>query len=79
MIIASCGTPEIHNSVNYSNYNSTLEGAIVSFWCTDMPFQAEEFISVCTRNASWIPDPIRQCSGSDFNFTPGIYNEIIMI
>jgi hypothetical protein len=79
MIIASCGTPEIHNSVNYSSYNSTLEGATVSFWCTNVSFQAEEFISVCMKNASWTPDPIRKCSGSNFNLTPGIYNEMIML
>ena len=57
--IASCGTPKTHNSVIYSSYSSTLEGATVSFWCIDMN---EEFISVCLKNASWIPDPVSHCA-----------------
>jgi hypothetical protein len=42
-ITAYCGMPQTHNSMNYSSYNSTLEGSTVSFWCTDVPFQPEEF------------------------------------
>ena len=59
LCIASCGTPKAHNSVHYSSYNSTLEGATVSFRCIDMN---EEFTSVCHRNASWIPHPVSHCA-----------------
>ena len=27
-----------------------------------MPDQDEEFTSVCQKNASWIPDPVSQCT-----------------
>jgi hypothetical protein len=52
--IASSETPETHNSVNYSSYNSTSKEATVTFWCTesDVLFQAEEFTSVCLRNTT---------------------------
>ena len=57
----SCGTPETHKTVHYSSYNSTLEGATISFQCTDV-FHFEEFTSVCLSNASWVPDPISLCT-----------------
>ena len=60
-ITASCGPPpESEKTVHYLNYNSTLEGSTVSFWCTDI--QLNTFISVCHKNASWIPDPVSQCA-----------------
>ena len=61
LCIVSCGTPETHDSVNYSSYNSTVEGATVTFWCSNNNI-TKEFISKCSRNASWTPDPVRQCS-----------------
>ena len=63
-MIALCGAPETHSSVKYSSFNSTSEGSIIAFRChNDVLFDTEEFTSECLRNASWIPDPIRQCSG----------------
>jgi hypothetical protein len=29
-----------------------LEGRTVTFWCTDVPLQAEEFTPVCLRNTT---------------------------
>ena len=58
MYIVSCGALETHNSVNYSNYISTVEGAMVTFWCID---NDKEFTSKCLKNASWTPDPVKQC------------------
>ena len=67
---ASCGIPETHNSVNYSKYNSTMEGSTVSFRCTDVLLQDEIFTTMCLKNASWIPNPVLQCS------RPGIMETI---
>ena len=58
----SCGALEADENVHYSSYNSTLEGSSILFRCTDMPDQDEEFTSVCQTNASWIPDPVSQCT-----------------
>ena len=76
--IASCGTPETHDSVNYSNYNSIVEGSTVSFRCTDVPLQDEEFTTTCLKNASWIPDPVLQCS-STATRRPGIMDIYITV
>ena len=60
-IAASCGPPpESEKTVHYLNYNSTLEGSTVTFWCTDI--QLNTFVSVCHKNASWVPDPVSQCA-----------------
>ena len=55
----SCGTPEADKIVHYSSYNSTLEGSIVTFWCSDLRISST---SVCHKNASWVPDPISRCA-----------------
>ena len=52
----SCEMPK---GVHYSNFTSTLEGSTVTFWCTNVQLSV---ISVCYKNASWIPDPISQCA-----------------
>ena len=61
LLAVSCGPPpETDKTVHYLNYNSTLEGSTITFWCTDI--QLNTFISVCHKNASWIPDPVSQCA-----------------
>ena len=59
-------------TIIYSGYNSTLEGATVTIWYTDMPSQAEEITSICLRNTTavysnngtWelVFDPRERCS-----------------
>ena len=46
----------------FSTNNSTLEGSTISFRCTNELMGTDVFMSKCFRNASWVPDPIRQCA-----------------
>ena len=61
MFTVSCGTLETDQNVFYSNY-TTLEGSTVTFWCTGGQMSAETFTSKCSRNGSWVPNPISQCT-----------------
>ena len=60
--VVSCGAPNTHDSVNISSYNSTLEGSVITFWCTDALLGTNTLSSVCHRNGNWIPNPVSQCT-----------------
>ena len=66
------------------NYNSTLEGSILTLTCPENDTFADEvvFSVTCHSSGMWIPDPARFTCSSFTTVPPGTeiyYNNIIII
>lgn len=56
IFIVNCNVPILNCHIGL-DYNSTLEGSLLAFWCEDGFIPRGVITAVCHSNASWIPDP----------------------
>ena len=54
--IHDCGVPVATSSINLM-YNSTCEGSLLKYSCSNGLVPSDLVTSVCTRSMNWYPDP----------------------
>ena len=61
---AKCEEPMVNSNVSL-DYNSTVEGSLLIFWCSDGLFPNGVILAQCTKRGVWMPNPAElECSVS---------------
>ena len=77
----NCGVPspistaELQNSIRL-NFNSTLEGSLLEFWCEKLN---DSLLSVCLKDGNWRPNPTKNVLCNTGMMLTANYNIILIL